>query len=91
MDQITFSEADYQTKKRKTRREIFLEWMDKLIPWEQLGKKVARYYPKGQCACFPSKWRETGKKLTGEITSEIPDFCCSKTILVKISGYSDLP
>jgi len=48
MDQITFSEAEYQTKKRKTRREIFLERMDKLIPWKQLEKKVARYYPKGQ-------------------------------------------
>ena len=33
MDQITFSEAEYQTKKRKTRREIFLERMEKLIPW----------------------------------------------------------
>jgi hypothetical protein len=32
MDQITFSEAEYQNKKRKTRREIFLERMDKLIP-----------------------------------------------------------
>ncbi len=48
MDQITFSEAEYQAKKRKTRREIFLERMDKLIPWKQLEKKVARYYPKGQ-------------------------------------------
>ena len=48
MDQITFSEAEYQTKKRKTRREIFLERMDKLIPWKQLEKKVGRYYPKGQ-------------------------------------------
>ncbi len=48
MDQITFSEAEYQTKKRKTRREIFLERMDKLIPWKQLEKKVARHYPKGQ-------------------------------------------
>ncbi len=48
MDQITFSEAEYQIKKRKTRREIFLERMDKLIPWKQLEKKVARYYPKGQ-------------------------------------------
>ncbi|MEQ3681129.1 MAG: IS5/IS1182 family transposase, partial [Alcanivorax sp.] len=45
MDQITFSEAEYQTKKRKTRREIFLERMDKLIPWKQLEKKVALYYP----------------------------------------------
>ena len=48
MDQITFSEAEYQTKKRKTRREIFLERMDKLIPWQKLEKKVARYYPKGE-------------------------------------------
>ena len=39
MDQITFSEAEYQTKKRKTRREIFLDRMDNLIPWKQLEKK----------------------------------------------------
>jgi IS5 family transposase len=48
MDQMTFSEAEYQSKKRKTRGEIFLERMDKLIPWKQLEKKVPRYYPKGQ-------------------------------------------
>jgi hypothetical protein len=48
MGQITFSGAKYQNKKRKTRREIFLERMDKLIPWNQLEKKVAHYYPKGQ-------------------------------------------
>ena len=48
MDQMTFSEAEYQNKKRKTRRELFLERMDKLIPWKQLEKKVARYYHKGQ-------------------------------------------
>lgn len=48
VDQITFSEAEYQNKKCKTRREIFLERMDKLIPWKQLEKKVARYYPKGE-------------------------------------------
>jgi transposase, IS5 family len=48
MDQITFSKAEYQAKKRKTRREIFLEWMDRLTPWKQLEEKVARYYPKSQ-------------------------------------------
>ncbi|WP_286715659.1 transposase [Marinobacter sp. tcs-11] len=48
MDQITFSEAEYQTKKRETRREIFLKRMDKLIPGKQLEKRVARYYPNGQ-------------------------------------------
>jgi len=50
MDQLAFSEAEYQNKRCKTRREIFLGRMDKLIPWKQLEKKVARYYPKGQNA-----------------------------------------
>lgn len=48
MDQLTFAEAEYQHKKRKTRREIFLERMDTLIPWQRLQKKIARHYPKGQ-------------------------------------------
>ena len=48
MAQITFYEAEYQIKKLKTRRKIFPEWMDKLIPWKKLQKKVARYFPKGQ-------------------------------------------
>jgi IS5 family transposase len=48
MNQLTFSEAEYHHKKRKTRRELFLERMEKLIPWKQLEKKVARYYPKGE-------------------------------------------
>lgn len=53
MGQITFSEAEYQTRKLKTRREMFLERMDKLIPWKQLEKKVARYYPEGQNGRLP--------------------------------------
>jgi len=48
MDQMTFAEAEYQHKKRKTRREIFLERMDTLISWQRLEKRIARYYPKGQ-------------------------------------------
>lgn len=46
MTQLTFSEAEYAVKKRKTRREKFLEQMDELIPWKQLEKKIACYYPK---------------------------------------------
>ena len=46
MDQLTFSEAEFHHKKRKTRREKFLEQMDQLIPWKRLEKKIARYYPK---------------------------------------------
>ncbi len=31
MSQLTFAEAEYQNKKRKTRREIFLEKMDAIM------------------------------------------------------------
>ena len=46
MSQRTFAEAEYENKKRKTRRELFLERMEALIPWKGLEKKVARYYAK---------------------------------------------
>jgi len=46
MEQVTFSEIEFDQKKKKTRREIFLERMDALIPWKRLEKKIWRYYPK---------------------------------------------
>lgn len=46
MNQLTFAEAEYNAKKRKTRREKFLEQMDTLIPWKQLERKIQRHYPK---------------------------------------------
>jgi IS5 family transposase len=46
MDQVTFSDLEYDHKKRKTRREKFLERMDALIPWEKLERKIRRHYPK---------------------------------------------
>ncbi len=48
MTQLTFAEAEYATKKRKTRREIFLEKMDALIPWKQLEKKLSKHYHRGR-------------------------------------------
>ena len=46
MDQKSFSDLEYDNKKRKTRREKFLERMDALIPWKRLEKRVRRHYPK---------------------------------------------
>ena len=48
MSQLTFAEAEYQNKKRKTRRELFLEKMDSLIPCAKLEKKLRKHYPKGE-------------------------------------------
>ena len=46
MDQQTFADLEYQGKKRKTRREIFPQRMDKLIPWERLEERIRPFYPK---------------------------------------------
>ena len=46
MEQATFSELEHDTKKRRTRRELFLEKMDGLIPWERLERRTEPFYPK---------------------------------------------
>ena len=46
MDQPTFADLEYEGKKRKTRREKFLERMDGLIPWEHLEERIRPFYPK---------------------------------------------
>jgi hypothetical protein len=48
MDQMSFADMEYQNKKRKTRRENFLDRIEGLIPWERLEKKLKRAYPKGK-------------------------------------------
>lgn len=47
MTQLTFAEAEYAAKKRKTRREVFLERMEALIPWRKLERRLSKHYPKG--------------------------------------------
>ena len=46
MDQPTFAELEFRGKKGKTRRELFLERMDGLIPWEHLEERIRPVYPK---------------------------------------------
>ena len=46
LNQPTFAELEYKNKKRKTRREVFLEQLDSLIPWQRLERRVRPHYPK---------------------------------------------
>ena len=46
MEQQSFASLAYDNKKKKPRREKFLEEMDKVIPWKLLTKSIKRYYPK---------------------------------------------
>ena len=45
MSQLTFAEAEYEVKKRKTRREKFLDRMDTLLPWKSWSGNWRRNIP----------------------------------------------
>jgi IS5 family transposase len=46
MKSLSFASLAYEQKKKKTRREQFLEEMDKVIPWESMVKTIKPHYPK---------------------------------------------
>ena len=46
MTTLSFASLAYENKKKKTRRENFLQEMDKVIPWEELLQIIRKHYPK---------------------------------------------
>lgn len=46
MNRVSFASLAYDSKKKRTRREKFLEEMDKVIPWAELLSVIRKYYPK---------------------------------------------
>ena len=42
--QSTVAEREYNQKKKTTHRERLLARMDALIPWDELGAKIAPFY-----------------------------------------------
>ena len=46
--QKTFADIEYENRKRKTKREEFLEMMDKIIPWDEWVCIIKPYYPDGK-------------------------------------------
>lgn len=45
MRQISFGDSEYLAKKKKTRREIFLDEMEQVVPWAMLLKIIEPHYP----------------------------------------------
>lgn len=48
MKQETFTDIEYSFRKKKTKREEFLEIMDEIIPWNEWVSVIEPYYPKGK-------------------------------------------
>ena len=46
--QLNFTDLEYTHRRKKTRRELFLEKMDKAIPWDEWEELVKPYYPEGK-------------------------------------------
>lgn len=47
MSQLTFSDYEYSCRKKKTKREEFLDVMEDIIPWDEWVEFVRSYYPSG--------------------------------------------
>jgi IS5 family transposase len=45
MSQISFSDAEYAGKRKKTRREVFLEEMEQVVPWKAVLALIEPHYP----------------------------------------------
>lgn len=48
MKQQTFSDIEYSNRRRKTKKEKFLNDMDRIIPWEHWVALIREYYPSGK-------------------------------------------
>ena len=48
MKQESFSDMEYAYRKKKTKREEFLEIMDEIIPWEEWVSLIVPHYPSGK-------------------------------------------
>ena len=46
--QGSFSQAEYASKKKQTRRDKFLTEMEQVVPWPRLVARLAPLYPKGE-------------------------------------------
>src|SRR5580765_7099329 len=53
MSQVSFSDAEYAGKRKKTRREVFLEEMDLVVPWKALLGLIEPHYPVAGCGRRP--------------------------------------
>ena len=44
--QLTFADSEFSSKRRQTRKELFLSRMDQLLPWQDMVAVIEPVYPK---------------------------------------------
>ena len=48
MKQESLNDMEYSCRKKKTKREEFLEIMDEIIPWDERVSLIGPYYSSGK-------------------------------------------
>ena len=62
MNQFSFADIEFTSKRRKTRKELFLGRMNELVPWQQLEAQIEPFSPKagnGRSASISSRYHAT--------------------------------
>ncbi|MEI9345980.1 hypothetical protein RI655_31535, partial [Pseudomonas aeruginosa] len=44
--QLTFADSEFSSKRRQTRKEIFLSRMEQILPWQNMVEVIEPFYPK---------------------------------------------
>ncbi|OSA07167.1 IS5 family transposase, partial [Klebsiella pneumoniae] len=52
--QLTFADSEFSTKRRQTRKEIFLSRMEQILPWQNMVDVIQPLYLKSRNGRRPS-------------------------------------
>ena len=52
-NQLTFADSEFSSKRRQTRKKIFLYRMDQLVPWQNMVDAIEPVYPKAGSGSRP--------------------------------------
>ena len=59
--QLTFADSEFSSKRRQTRKELFLSRMDQILPWQNMVAVIEPIYPKAalllKSGNYPAVWR----------------------------------
>ncbi|OCW47651.1 transposase [Aeromonas caviae] len=55
--QLTFADSELSSKRRQTRKEIFLSRMEHILPWQDMPLLSSRFIPKPVMVVGPIRWK----------------------------------
>ena len=59
--QLTFADSEFSSKRRQTRKEIFLSRMEQILPWQNMVEVIEPFYPKA------GNWSGNGVHVESEL------------------------